>query len=331
MAQCNKTSTGLVPLDALGQLTYQSEQGGLYPHGVNVIPPAHADAGTEIAELIQPLDTTGAFPDPVAGYVGVALLGFSDAKLIGNEIVDAYDDEPLAKPGVKIANCGHGGYDAADLAETDAVGVPSSSYWTYRVQQAIAASGLTMQQVQVAWLLTGQQPNGVAFPQSARDLQAFIEQVAVNARKVLPNLRQLWMTTTAYHGYSNPQFPGEPHSYEQAWAIKWAIETQIEGRGLPFRGGRAVAPWLAWGGYLWCDGTTPRPSDGLTCECAANATSDVQPDGHHPSPAGSRKAAAVVLDTWRKEARGAASWCMEAPDAGDASGAGATTPTGEIA
>jgi hypothetical protein len=49
------------------------------------------------------------------------------------------------------------------------------------------------------------------------------------------------------------------------------------------------APWIAWGPYLWADGTTPR-SDGLTW-----AASDFAADGTHPATSGRTKVADMLV------------------------------------
>jgi len=53
--------------------------------------------------------------------------------------------------------------------------------------------------------------------------------------------------------------------------------------------GKLKGPWLAWGPYLWTDGTKGR-SDGFTWTC-----DDVREDGTHPSPNGRQKVAARLL------------------------------------
>ena len=51
-----------------------------------------------------------------------------------------------------------------------------------------------------------------------------------------------------------------------------------------------MAPWIAWGPYLWADGLRGR-SDGLVWACA-----DFMEDGVHPSASGRDKVAKMLLD-----------------------------------
>ena len=48
-------------------------------------------------------------------------------------------------------------------------------------------------------------------------------------------------------------------------------------------------PWIAWGAYLWANGTLPR-SDGLTWQ-----RDDFESDGEQLSPMGARKAATLLM------------------------------------
>jgi hypothetical protein len=88
-------------------------------------------------------------------------------------------------------------------------------------------------------------------------------------------------------------------AYEQAFAVKLLIANQIAGDPrLDYAGADAVAPWLAWGPYLWADGLgaddrpggIPGRSDGLEWACA-----DYQTDGIHPSLSGRNKVAAALV------------------------------------
>jgi hypothetical protein len=49
------------------------------------------------------------------------------------------------------------------------------------------------------------------------------------------------------------------------------------------------APLLLWGPYLWANGTTPRPGDGLVWNVA-----DLESDHVHPSPSGEAKVAGLL-------------------------------------
>jgi len=52
----------------------------------------------------------------------------------------------------------------------------------------------------------------------------------------------------------------------------------------------SVAPWIAWGPYLWANGTNPR-SDGLTY-----AVSDFTGDGTHPAIGATKKVGCMLLN-----------------------------------
>ena len=72
------------------------------------------------------------------------------------------------------------------------------------------------------------------------------------------------------------------------------LNDQMEGFGIDTLAGNldynTSAPWLAWGPYLWADGTNAR-SDGLSW-----LVTDLQSDGTHPSAAGRQKVANLLMD-----------------------------------
>jgi hypothetical protein len=78
------------------------------------------------------------------------------------------------------------------------------------------------------------------------------------------------------------------------------IQDQIKGnQELNFDPARGPvkAPLLLWGAYLWGDGLTPRQSDGLVWK-----REDLGGDGIHPSEAGRRKVAALLLKFCKTDA-----------------------------
>jgi uncharacterized protein YjdB/lysophospholipase L1-like esterase len=179
---------------------------------------------------------------------------------------------------------------------------------------------LTEAQVQVIWLKDANPApadNGLGSLTSstvcANDLTANPVPEACNyelqlgkilraARSRYPNLKQVFLSTRIYAGYASVPLNPEPYAYEYGFSAKWVIEAQI----LQNRNGTAdfvagnlnydsskgtvVAPWTAWGTYLWADGDIPR-SDSLVW-----LPSDFQSDGTHPNPQGTQKVVNLLMN-----------------------------------
>lgn len=102
----------------------------------------------------------------------------------------------------------------------------------------------------------------------------------------------------------------EPYAYESAFSVRWLIEEQVGGSPAlnhDPNAGPVMAPWLAWGPYLWADGLVPRASDGLTWACGDFSTSD----GTHPAETGRAKVAQMLLDFFTSDPT-AAPWFTDA-------------------
>ena len=100
-------------------------------------------------------------------------------------------------------------------------------------------------------------------------------------RSRFPNLQLIYLSSRTYAGYATTALNPEPYAYESGFAVKWLVQERIEGK--------LAGPWLAWGPYLWTDGTKGR-RDGLVWTCQ-----DVRSDGTHPSPSGQQKVAQLLL------------------------------------
>ncbi|MBL8841855.1 MAG: hypothetical protein JNL90_10050 [Planctomycetes bacterium] len=294
---CSVTSLGLTPLGDLGRGTYLGEQGGLWPQGSNDPPRAHRDAGTALADAIEPLDANGRPSSD--GRIVVAAIGFSGSKKIWAELVPMAQADPTIAPAVHWLDLCLAGEDAIDMSDA------ASNYWTVFVPGALDADGVTAEEVQVLWIMTGAQGVAGTFPARARTLERAIEELVLNAKAVFPNAAIAFLSPVTYKGYAVPVV--EPETYENGFAIKWAIEAQLAG-GLDYRGGvlPASAPWLTWSYYPWCDGIVPS-ADGLDWVCRRDTV-----DGVHPSPIGARKIAQRTLDQWQRDPA-ARPWLLRTP------------------
>jgi hypothetical protein len=142
------------------------------------------------------------------------------------------------------------------------------------------------------------------FPAEAKKLQADLIATLHNLHDKFPNLRIAYLSSRTYGGYATTPLNPEPHAYETGFAVKWTIADQIAGRPeLNYASGKGTvrSPWLAWGPYLWTDGTKGR-SDGFVWR-----REDCAPDGTHPSDSGRRKVAEQLLEFFKREPT-AANW-----------------------
>lgn len=300
-SDCTLTNVGITPLPDLGFENYKGFAGGLYPNFANQPPPAHFAAGVNIAENeIKPLDAAGNV-DTNNGKIVLLSIGLSNTTqewAIGDTITDdktrafkyRADNDPSKSPDVIIVDGAISGQDATQWTNANA------TTWTTVITQRLPQANVTTNQVEAIWLKEAlPNPRSVGeFPLHAQSLHSNLVVILRVARQKFPHLRLCYLTgrTRAYTSVAGSQNP-EPYAFETSFADKWVIEDQITGQNnLNYNpsNGPVVAPWIAWGPYIWTDGLNPR-SDGFIWECG-----DVrQNDFTHPSSNGVFKVATHLL------------------------------------
>lgn len=294
------------PLVDMRAIRYKALAGLLYPRS-NAMPADHAAAGAGRAAAIVPRDAAGA-PDPTGRYVLLSI-GMSNTTQEfcspgGGLPCDAFTfmGQAAADPAVNqttlaIANGALGGR-TADF--WDSPGDPDYA----RVRDTVLApQGLSEAQVQVVWVKVANAGPQVALTAPQADAYRLVAQQGNIARALkvrYPNVQQVFFSSRIYGGYATTALNPEPYAYESGFAVKWLVEAQIEqmrGGGIDPRAGNldydSVAPWLAWGPYLWANGAEPR-SDGLRWLRA-----DLAADGTHPSISGRQKVGTLLLDFFK--------------------------------
>lgn len=290
-ADCSMTSVGSTPINDLGSNTYLGFQGGLYPNGSNLRPANHESAGLTLAQSIDALNSNGN-ADPNGKYVLLSI-GMSNTSQEFTAFMADAESDPDKDTDLVVVNGAQGGATASDWANS------SNPVWSGALQ-ALSQKNVNANQVAVVWIKlangAGRQPTDTYRNQ----LQSNIEDAVKLLPGKFPNLKLVYFSSRIYAGYASSDLNPEPYAYESGFVVKWIVEKQLGGDpSLNFdpTNGPVSAPWLSWGPYLWADGLMPR-SDGLTWECG-----DVRDDdGTHPSTAGQRKVASLLLDFFKSDA-----------------------------
>ncbi len=287
-----------IPVAAVAQVPL-TEGPGLYEDGFNTPPPDHFARGLEAAALVRPLDPGGL---PAGdGRIALVSIGMSNTtqefcaqnnpapceswSFVGQALADpAVDRRHLV-----LVNGARGGQSAA---EWDSPADPNYD----RVRDVnLAPLGLTESQVQIAWVKVANPGPTVPLPSQNADAYRLVAQMGNIVRSLetrYRNLRIVYLSSRIYAGYATTTLNPEPYAFESGLAVKMLIQAQIDqmrtGVADP-RAGDLSGAWIAWGPYLWANGTTPR-SDGLIW-----TRQDFQSDGTHPSASGERKVGELLL------------------------------------
>jgi hypothetical protein len=288
------------PLSDLGPGKYKGFQGGLYENGSNEIPPDHATDGLALAAQVK----------PVRGKFVLLAIGMSNATIEFRAFETlATTDSHVNHSAMAIINGAQGAMTACfwRFASKNPVQSgcraprPIPNQYDRIRDELLKPAGLAEDQVEVIWLKNADPRPTVALPASDADAYTYERELGETARAArarYPNLKLMFISSRVYAGYAALPLNPEPYAYEYGFSVKWAIQSQIEqlrsGKADPVAGDldykRGIAPWLAWGPYLWADGTIAR-SDGLTWK-----PSEFQSDGTHPNKDGVDKVAHMLLD-----------------------------------
>lgn len=294
-SDCTRTSVGLTPINDLGTGNYLNQfQGGLYPGGLNQMPPQHAREGRARALSVRPLDVNGN-PNPNGKYVFLSI-GMSNASMEFTTFMSLADAHPHVEHNQMVMiNGARGGQDAETWDQ------PSDPNYDI-IQEMLTSRGLSERQVQALWVKMANREVNPPLPNPDAEAYRLLRQLGDIVRSVktrYPNVKVVFISSRSYAGYTSTNLSREPYPYESGFAVKWLIEAQITQMATGIIDPRAgnlnyhtVAPWVCWGSYLWADGLNVR-SDGLFWQC-----SDFANDGIHPSPPGRLKVGRMLLSHW---------------------------------
>ena len=305
---------GFKPLTELtADERYKGQDGGLYGGGHNEPPPAHLHAAIERSKLIAPLDADGklATGEPAdTGKIGLIAIGMSNTTQEFSMFMPLANADPDKSEHVALVDGAQGGMDAqawADPIRFDRANGKKNP-WDV-LEERLVKANVTAPQVQVAWIK--QARIGPArlgeFPEHVETLERDLETIVQELKRRFPNLHIAYLSSRIYAGYAQSMLNPEPYAFESAFAVRWLIRDQMEGKPeLNFDGaeGEVKAPLLLWGPYLWADGAQPRAADGLVWN-----RDDFGADGTHPDEAGGRKVAEMLLKFFKTDPT-AKSWFL---------------------
>jgi len=300
--------TTKIPLsDMATNARYLGFEGGLYPGGSSM-PTAHLAAGVASAKAIKPLDVNGN-PSASGSYVLLSIgmsnttqefcsAGSTAPCALWSFMGQAAADPAVNRTTLVMVNGARGGQTASAWTS------PTSPEYDRIRDIWLTPSGLSERQVQIAWVKVANAQPTVSLPSTSSDAYTLVSQMGTIARTLkqrYPNLRQVFFSSRIYAGYATTSLNPEPYAYQSGLAVKWVVQAQIDqiqqGSVLDARAGdlnyQTIAPWIAWGPYLWTRGMTGR-SDGLVW-----TTADVESDGTHPSQSGEQKVGRLLLDFFK--------------------------------
>jgi hypothetical protein len=273
----------------------------LYENGSNAMAADHFASGMAAASRVQPLDADGN-PSPDGKIVFLAV-GFGEtARIMQSFLTITANDRRVERSKLVMLNAARDGANYRFWAEAP----DANPQYTTVNADTLAPAGVTAQQVQIAWIEIDNAPAFIPLGSADGDayyLKSYIAETLREIKRQYPNLQIAYLSSHTYAGYSTTGRSHEPYAYEAGFSNRWVIWGQMEQERMDLpqmywdtRTGfiddtrQAVAPWVAWGPYLWANGATPR-ADGL-----AWLRGDFEADGETLSPSGAVKGAKLLFD-----------------------------------
>ena len=285
---CTITHTDKIPLIDMGTGTYQGYPGLLYP-GTNVRPLWH-DKDLDRFGRTMLLNAAGQ-PDPVNGKIVLISIGNSAADLEFSKFIEVANGYFPKNNKLDFVNCAQFGMNADEITSPDHI------YW-HHVDEHVEGAGYSTLQVQAVWLKQSIANPVGGFPGHQLTFRDDLRIIVQIIHSKYPNVRAIYFTSRIYGGYGPTGTSPEPYAYEYGLGVKWLIEEQLSGSPAlnpdPLKG-PVMAPWLAWGPYMWADGILPR-SDGLKWMC-----NEFQNDGRHLNGTGREKFAGYLLSFFNSD------------------------------
>jgi hypothetical protein len=261
--------------------TYMGQDGGLYGGGRNQADPVFATAvGGELSRIV-PRDARGR-PSPT-GRIGLVALGQSTTRMYFSTFESIVRTHPGKLDRITTVNAGQDGNVLQTWAGSDGP-------WSTTASR-VRSVGLSNAQVQVAWLQMAQiYPTQQGdFAQRTAHFGARLRTVLVRARQMFPNLRLVLVSSSMSTEYAPHTVLPEPYAYEDAFAVRAAIQQQEQGdprwNWNPATG-KVATPVVLWGPYVWA--TSQPRSDGFSWTPADTY------DGVHPTARGAAKIAGLL-------------------------------------
>lgn len=226
---------------------------GLYPGGKNEMPDAHRMAGERLAASIRPLDKNGK-PDEKNGKIVLLAVGHSNGRYYFGALDDKLRQHATElHPRFEFINAAVPGAGLLRIKNWKP-DPPQSRSWQ-RAKELTSRPGYSALQVQVLLFIATDSPAHpkallppAQFPKKIEQIQENLATVLARFTKDYPNLKIAYLMSDGFRHYSGV----EPYAYQEGFAVKWLIETQIKKQpGTAFEGEGCKLPWLAWGPYIW--------------------------------------------------------------------------------